>query len=206
MNATQEQILLNIKLKGPQSVTDLAKITGITNEGMRQQLEKLEKEHFVESKPTVRGVGRPTILYNLSQKGLARFPDSHAKLAVQMLESIREVLGQDALDRIVEYKKEVDLAKYSDALYGQDTIEGKLESLTSIRSKEGYLAEWEKEDNGYNFIENHCPICAAASKCQGFCQAELENIQKLLGEKISVERTDHTVSGSRRCTYKIKEI
>jgi predicted ArsR family transcriptional regulator len=33
----------------------------------------------------------------------------------------------------------------------------------------------EKEGKEYFLIENHCPICAAATECQGFCRAELSN-------------------------------
>lgn len=205
MHKTQEGILLNIKLKGAKSASELAKYSGITSEGIRQHLEKLENDGYVESAPTIKGVGRPTILYRLTNKGLARFPDSHAGLAVLLLESIRTVLGQEALDKIVEAKQKTDLARYDEALTGRNTIEGKLESLTCIRSKEGYMAEWSKESDGYLFIENHCPICTAATKCDGFCLAELENIQKLLGEKVQIERTEHTVEGSRRCAYRIME-
>ena len=205
MNSTQEHILLNIKLKGPQIVSELAESAGISKEGMRQQLEKLEKEGYILFKSVAKGVGRPTILYDLDKKGLARFPDSHAGLTVQLLESIREVLGQDAIDQVVAYKQQNDLTKYTNALEGQDTITGKLENLTDIRSKEGYMAEWSEHENGYLFIENNCPICTAATKCEGFCNAELENIQKLLGDKIQVERIDHTVKGDRRCSYSIKE-
>ena len=205
MNKTQEQILLNIKLKGPLSASALANFSGITNEGIRQHLEKLINEGYIVSFSSVKGVGRPTIIYNLTKKGMERFPDSHAGLAVQLLKSIREVFGQEALEKIIEDKQTTDFFRYSDALNDLNSIEGKLEKLTEIRTKEGYMAEWEKEDEGWLFIENHCPICAAATQCEVFCQAELQNIQKLLGEKKQVERTDHTVSGDRRCTYKIKE-
>jgi len=205
MNTTQEQILQNIKLKGPQTVSELAKSSTITKEGMRQHLEKLEKESFVQSISIKKGVGRPTILYSLAEKGLARFPDAHAGLAVQLLKSISEVLGKEALEQIIKDKQKTDLSRYSDALENQDSMEGKLENLSAIRTKEGYMAEWEKEEDSYSFIENHCPICVAATKCESFCESELQNIQKLLGEKVQVERTDHTVKGDRRCTYKIKE-
>jgi len=205
MNTTQEHILQNIKLKGPQTVSELAESSTMTKEGMRQHLEKLEKEGFIQSSSLKKGVGRPIILYSLAEKGLARFPDAHAGLAVQLLKSISEVLGKDALDQIIKDKQETDFIRYQEALKDQDTMEGKLENLSSIRTKEGYMAAWEKQEDTYAFIENNCPICAAATKCNAFCESELQNIQKLLGEKIQVERTDHTVKGDRRCTYKIKE-
>ena len=126
-------------------------------------------------------------------------------MAVQLLKSVREVFGQETLEKIIEDKQTTDFFRYSDALNDLKSTEDKLEKLTEIRTTEGYMAEWGKEDEGWSFIENHCPICAAASQCEVFCQAELQNIQKLLGDKMEVERTDHTVSGDRRCAYKIKE-
>jgi predicted ArsR family transcriptional regulator len=32
-------------------------------------------------------------------------------------------------------------------------------------------------DGSCLLIENHCPICAAAEACQGFCRSELEVFQ-----------------------------
>ena len=66
------------------------------------------------------------------------------------------------------------------------------------------MAEWKKENNDYFLIENHCPICAAATECQGFCRSELNNFQQLLGDAFTVERVEHIVSGGQRCTYRIR--
>ena len=51
--------------------------------------------------------------------------------------------------------------------------------------------------------ENHCPICAAATACQGFCTTELDLFRAVLGPGVVVERTQHIVSGDRRCAYRI---
>jgi predicted ArsR family transcriptional regulator len=52
-------------------------------------------------------------------------------------------------------------------------------------------------------MENHCPICAAATLCQSFCRSELEIFQDVLGPGARVERTDHILAGARRCAYRI---
>jgi len=57
--------------------------------------------------------------------------------------------------------------------------------------------------DGFLLIENHCPICAAAAACQGFCRAELEVFRDTLGADVIVERTDHILAGARRCAYRI---
>jgi len=53
------------------------------------------------------------------------------------------------------------------------------------------------------FIENHCPICAAANSCQGLCLSELELFQSVLGPAAHIERTEHIIAGNRRCVYRI---
>ncbi len=72
------------------------------------------------------------------------------------------------------------------------------------QSAEGYMAEAVREATGsWLFIENHCPICSAASVCTGLCSGELEVFSAVLGSGVRVERTEHLLSGSRRCSYRV---
>jgi predicted ArsR family transcriptional regulator len=199
-----EKILIYLKMNGSQSANELAKKFQMTAEGMRLHLLKLEESGLICSDSVTKGVGRPTILYKLTKYGDERFPDNHAALTVQLLESVQNLFGQEALQLIIDTKKEKDFVRYENALSNAVTTEEKIERLTEIRSKEGYMAEWERDNEDYLFIENNCPICSAATQCGGFCKSEIENISKLLGE-VSIERTNHTIEGDRRCAYLIKK-
>jgi len=75
--------------------------------------------------------------------------------------------------------------------------------LVKQRAAEGYTAEWRLEGAGFVLLENHCPICAAASACSGFCRSELQLFHELLGPDATVERTDDLLTGARRCAYRI---
>jgi predicted ArsR family transcriptional regulator len=59
-------------------------------------------------------------------------------------------------------------------------------------------------DPGVVLIEHHCPICIAAAACQGLCRSELELFQEVLGDRVTVERTQHVLSGDRRCAYRVR--
>src|SRR5262249_51806108 len=84
-------------------------------------------------------------------------------------------------------------------------IERKLRELAKVRSEEGYMAEIKKEDDGnFLLVENHCPICAAANACQGFCSTELDLSRSVLGPGVNVERAEHIIKGDQRCVYRIK--
>jgi predicted ArsR family transcriptional regulator len=69
------------------------------------------------------------------------------------------------------------------------------------------MADWREElDGSFVLVENHCPICAAAVACQGFCRAELDVFRAVLGDRAEVVRTEHIVAGGRRCSYAIREV
>jgi predicted ArsR family transcriptional regulator len=78
-----------------------------------------------------------------------------------------------------------------------------LARLAEARTREGYMAESRPEGEGYLLVENHCPICVAATACQGFCRAELDTFREVLGPDVAVERTEHIVNGDRRCAYRV---
>jgi predicted ArsR family transcriptional regulator len=58
-------------------------------------------------------------------------------------------------------------------------------------------------DGSFLLLENHYPICAAATACTGLCVKELEMFQTVLGQNAIIERTEHIIAGDRRCVYRI---
>lgn len=199
-----ERLLMLLKTRGAQTAATLGAALGTTGEAARQQLVKLAADGLVEAESQSRGVGRPIQLWRLTATGNARFPDTHAELTVQLLRSIRSELGEAALDRLIAVREMEACASYATEFLGLTTLEEKVARLAAIRTREGYMAEWQLEDEGYLLIENHCPICAAATTCIGFCRAELDLFRTVLGPKVTVERTEHILEGARRCAYRIR--
>ena len=84
------------------------------------------------------------------------------------------------------------------------SLEARVNALAKIRAEQGYMAEAARQrDGSFLLTENHCPICAAASECQGLCREELVLFSSVLGNDVAVERTDHILAGARRCAYRI---
>jgi len=177
----------------------------ITKEGARKHLLNLANQNLIVSNARSEGIGRPSTYYSLSPQGMARFPDSHADITVQLLQSIKQVLGENALDLLISDRESKVYQKYTEALSGIESIEKKLEIIAAKRTEEGYMAEWRKEADDYLLIENHCPICAAATECQGFCRSELNNFQQLIGPAFRICRTEYIIENAPRCTYRISK-
>ena len=201
--AASERLLGLIKRRGPQRAADLAAALSITPEAARQQLGRLAEEGLVVGRLERGGLGRPAQLWALSPAGEACFPDAHAELTVRLIEAVRRELGEEALNRVVVARERDARRTYSKELEGSVDLAERVARLAAMRTREGYMAEWWPVETGFLLVENHCPICAAATACQGFCRAELEVFQETLGPDVTVERTEHIPLGARRCAYRI---
>ncbi|UTP40671.1 transcriptional regulator [Phenylobacterium sp. LH3H17] len=199
MHTTSDQILLQLKTKGPVQTKDVASAVAVTRQAARQQLERLAAEGLVEHVTERMGVGRPRRSWSLTALGNQRFPDTHAQMTVELIEAVRGEFGDAGLDRLIKRREAATEVDYRKALGGAVALEDRLDRLAEIRAAEGYMAEWSRrEDGAYLLIENHCPICAAASACQGFCRSELALFQTMLAPA-KVERAEHILAGARRC-------
>lgn len=199
-----ERLLMALKRRGPQTTAVLAADLGITGEAVRQQLGRLLEEGLVEATSEPRGVGRPAHLWRLTAAGNGRFPDAHAQLTADLLRTIRAELGEGALDLLITARERETRAAYAQAMNGAADLAERVSRLAQIRDREGYMAEWRRRPDGsFLLVENHCPICAAAAQCRGFCRAELAVFRATLGPAATVEREEHILTGARRCAYRV---
>jgi len=198
---TKDRLLLLLKTRGSMTTKALASALQISVPATRQHLQSLGGSVAVKS--TTGRVGRPAQTWELTAEAEARFPDTHSELTVRILESISSTLGPAALDAVVADRYRENEHRYTEALSGLTSLSGRLKRLAQLRVDEGYMAEVEKTPNGWLLVENHCPICAAARYCQGFCQNELALFQSVLGVAVTVSRAEYLLEGGRRCAYEI---
>jgi predicted ArsR family transcriptional regulator len=118
---------------------------------------------------------------------------------------IRAIFGERGIDRLMTERTRLQVKAYGERLRGAGkSLEARVNALAKIRAEQGYMAEAaHQRDGSFLLIENHCPICAAATACQGLCHEELALFSSVLGGDVSVERTDHILAGARRCAYRI---
>jgi predicted ArsR family transcriptional regulator len=199
-----DAILFQLKSLGEAQAETLARRLGISVQAVRQRLDRLLAEDLVCFSDRTSGRGRPRRLWSLAPGTSGLFPDTHAQLTVDLIGSIRRELGEPAFARLLQRRRDDITAAYMQRLGRHRTIEGKLEALAELRSAEGYMARLERRSGeGFLLIEDHCPICAAATVCQGFCSIELDVFRSVLGPEWDIAREDHALGGARRCSYRI---
>ncbi|MDP6442717.1 MAG: transcriptional regulator [Pirellulaceae bacterium] len=206
LSAAKRQMIDLLKRRGPASATELAQWQRTTAVAARQHLTQLETAGLVRQRKTSpAGRGRPAKEWELTELADELFPDRHGELTVGLIEALRSTFGAAGLERVVESRAQQQVDQYRRSIpSGRASLRARVEALAKLRSAEGYVAEVEQEGRGgYLLIEHHCPICEAARHCTGLCGAELEVFQETLGERVTVERISHIISGDSRCVYRI---
>ncbi|MGR5178075.1 helix-turn-helix transcriptional regulator [Vibrio parahaemolyticus] len=201
MKAT-DQIIDIIKREGAVTAKQIAQRLGITTMGARQHLQSLEEEGLLRFEDVKVKVGRPNRHWSLTSKGHARFSDRHSDLTIQFIDAIEQVFGNEGLGKVSKERELNTLTSYRPHFDTLPDLQSKVTKLTELREKDGYMAELITAEGGYHLIENHCPICKAASRCEALCQSELNVFQALVGDDVEVQRQEHIVKGARRCVYK----
>jgi predicted ArsR family transcriptional regulator len=201
---TRSAILRVLKTEGPLDAARLAKRLGLTAMAVRQHLYTLQDEKFVTTQERPARVGRPAKYWTLTPAANQFFPDAYAELNVALIDALGQAFGDCGIQRVLEARGARQQIEYERRIPRSTSLEEKLRQLARVRTEEGYMAEVKREGStAFLFVENHCPICAAATVCRGFCETELDLFRAVLGPDVAVERVEHIISGARRCAYRI---
>jgi len=201
---TRREIVKLLKTEGEMDSAQLAERLGLTAMGVRQHLYALQEQKLVGYDERATGVGRPTKFWSLTPEANRLFPDAYAELSVSLLDALGDAFGAAGLQRVLESRSQRQLAAYRARISRSMSLKEKLQRLAQLRTEEGYMAEVQSTGKDqYLLVENHCPICAAATACRGFCDTELDVFRSVLGPQVHIERVEHIIAGNRRCAYRI---
>ena len=168
-----------LKTRGPQSVKILSKQLDMTTMGVRQHLAELESKGLVGQTQEERQTrGRPVHLWKLSAAGHGRFPDMHSQTTIELIDVIRSTLGEQSLNQLIEQRSEEIEAQYREQLGATepDLQQADREARTIAQRLKGTWPRCGYYPMVFMLIENHCPICTAATSCQQFCETELDRV------------------------------
>jgi len=203
---TRRAITKLLKTEGPIGSAQLAERLGLTAMAVRQHLYALQREGLVSAEERPVPIGRPAKFWRLTREADRLFPEAYAELSVALIDSVKDAFGDEGLERVLTSRCARQRMDYGKRIRPGDSLKRKLEELAKVRTEEGYMAEVRAEGEGsYLLIENHCPICAAANACQGFCATELDLFRSVLGPGVVVERAEHIISGDHRCVYRVSK-
>lgn len=197
--STREVILHSLKFASEQKVEELAEVAGISPVTVRHHLNGLQADGLIEVDSVRRKVGRPYYVYSLSETGHELFPQRYVSLTNRLLDEMKSQLPAElvqslftaVVDRIVE-----DHRSDFDSL----SFEERLSYLVKLLEQEGFLARWEKGENGrYLLTEYSCPYLSVGNVHEEVCAFDKELMVNVL--QTPVEQHSCMLDGADCCQF-----
>ena len=193
----------SLLLNQQRTVNELAESVGINPISVRHHVNKLEAEGLIQSQEERHGVGRPRLVYSLTNKGMEQFPQRYLQLTLRLLEQLKTSLPEKVLGDLFRNVAEGiagDLTEHVD-LKELDLRE-RLELLREALTAEGFMVDLEEDESSYYIIEASCPYHHVGEDFPEICAVDNALIAHFTASK--PERIECILDGDKQCKYMIK--
>ena len=204
--STSEAVLSLLLERGEMDACDLAETQHISVQAMRRHLRALAEDGLVASNTSSSGPGRPSNRWFLTEVGRETFPDGSGGFALELLDSLRSSLPEDAFQQLLQRQAEGKAQQYRLQL-GDAPLQDRLHQLARLRRDEGYVTVCSLDDDGHswNLQEAHCSVQRIAEEFPTICDQELLLIRRTVPDCL-VERVHWRLEGGHTCGFRITPI
>ena len=201
MKSTKDRILQTLLRKPKITINEIAAAVGINAISVRHHLSNLEKEGLIAAEEERHGVGRPRLMYSLTQDGMERFPTKYLRLTTLLLAQMKETMPAPAVVKLFNQVAE-DMAKeYSEQMKGL-SMEDRLDFVKDLLAQEGFTVEWEKKGREYQIHEISCPYYQIGITHPEVCTVDQALISKMLA--LPANKVQCILNGGSHCTYVVQ--
>jgi len=200
MKSTREKVLHTLVIKPRSTIVEIAKSVGINAISVRHHLTSLQADGFVNAEEERHGVGRPRLVYFLTESGQENFPKRYFRLTNHLLEQMKKTLSDEDFKKIFKNMAD-DLTKEYEPKIANLDFEEKLDLLITVMANEGYDINWIRLNNEYEIQEVACPFYQIGKDHPEICLFD----QTLIANMLSISEQDiiRTRHGDNHCSFKI---
>ena len=203
MKSTRERILQTLLANPRATISDLAEAVGINVISVRHHISSLQAEGLVAAEEERHGVGRPRLVYMLTEQGLERFPTRYLRLTNRLLDQMKETLPAPVVNKIFT-EMAVELASSVKREARAMNIEERLDLIQRLLAEEGFSVQWEKQGSQYHINEITCPYFHVGQSHPEVCTVDQTLISTVL--EIPAEKIHCVLRGDTHCTYVIPDL
>jgi predicted ArsR family transcriptional regulator len=181
-------------------LNELADVVGISPISMRHHIARLEAEGLVTSDEERHGVGRPRMIYTLTESGLERFPTRYLRLTLRLLEQLKETMPASIVNNLfTQMAKDLvnDLGAQGDCQ--NLSLEERLNKMQHVLEGEGFTINWERQGDQYLIREVNCPYLHVGQSYPEICAVDQTLISAALA--VPAEKVKCILNGDSMCTY-----
>ena len=201
LQATRQSILEYLQRQGRATVKELGKVSGLTSTGIRQHLMALERDGLVQAREERGRVGRPTLVYSLTDKADLLFPKSYDLLASTLLDEIRSSVGNERLYEILRNVAQRMAAPYRQRLEGKP-LPLRVKETAQIMEEQGCLIDVREKDDVFFIDEFTCPFPKVAERDRSVCVLHVDFVRILTGGDTRLVQS--LMRDECACTYRVQ--
>ena len=145
-------------------------------------------------------VGRPLLLYRLTERAHDLFPTTSNEMTIHLLEAAQKLYGPSAAEKLLLTLFQRQTEQYAKRLNG-DTVAERAKWLARLRDHDGCMSEFEQDESSgvLRIVEHHSPILDLLRAFPLVAKLEADMFQRLLGTAVRREETN--ASGLFRATF-----
>ncbi len=200
MKSTRDRILQTLLDQPSCTIQELAEAVSISPISVRHHLNNLKADGLVTEREERHGVGRPRLVYLLTEHGREQFPTRYLRLTNRLLDQLKESLPEAAIHDLFAR-----LAANMATQYAQQveklSLEQKLDFLKRVLAEEGFAIEWDRTSDHYIIREVSCPYYHIGQKHPEVCLVDQSLISTILS--IPAEKVQCILRGDGQCAYAI---
>jgi predicted ArsR family transcriptional regulator len=203
--STRNAVARSVLENGPSTAVAIGERLGLTPAGVRRHLDHLIADGILEAREPhsalVRGRGRPSKVFIMTDAGREKFEHSYDDLAVAALKFITAQSGPHLVSIFAKFRAD-EMGRRAEPLLAKK--KNRSEALADFLTKEGYATTVQERELGEELCQHHCPIAHVAAEFPQLCEAETALFSKVLGTH--VQRLATIAHGDGVCTTFIPQI
>jgi predicted ArsR family transcriptional regulator len=197
MKSTRDRILQTLLRTPNRTINDLAEAVGINPISVRHHLTNLQVEGLIAAEEERHGVGRPRLVYSLTEDGMEKFPTRYLRLTTRLLQQLKDTMPKPMVAELFNQIAE-DLAHdYEGQMQGL-SMEERLDFVKVLLAEEGFTVEWEK------IHEISCPYYQIGVAHPEVCTVDQILISRMLA--LPANKVQCILSGGTHCTYVVQAL
>jgi DeoR family suf operon transcriptional repressor len=201
MQSTRERILQFLQKKPRTTIIMLAEAVGINPISVRHHLTNLQIEGLVTAEEERHGVGRPRLIYLLTEHGMERFPTRYMRLTSRLLDQLKSSMPAPLVKQLFQQMATDMAEEYKEEMKGM-SMDERLIVVKTLLAKEGFDIEWERTGEGYSIHEVNCPYLKIGQNHPEVCTVDQMLISTMLA--VPAEKVQCILNGDAKCTYLVQ--
>lgn len=195
------QILEYMKRNGSATIKDLEQLLGITTTAVRQHLNTLQVEGYIERKAVHVGVGRPHHTYTITQKVQEIFACHCDDLALTLLEEVFALEGEEQAARLLT-RVSNRLAKRYASSVRSTLLQERVSELADALHERGVLTDVEVPDDNTIILHTYnCPYHELAQEHREVCEMDKAMFRQVLGSEVTLSNC--MMDGYQSCSFEV---